>query len=443
MTDDPGPDSITVFIQIAFILLMIIFNALVCAGQTAMTALNDAWLEKQADDGNKKAKRIMRIVSESNRFLNTSRLCRTFLCTVITACAILFYCDPLAGALSFASDQTARILSAIIIAVGTTFVYMTLGIMLPKKVGSAHDEKISFALTGYMAFVTAIFRPFSALNNAVAGIFSRLFATDPNADVEKVTEEEIRMLVDAGEENGVIEESQKAMINNIFEFDDIAASDVMTHRTDMVAVDLSAGFDDVIHLAINEGYSRIPAYDGDIDDIKGIIYVKDLLRYVGHELPKGGLAQIMRSAHFVPETKRCGDLFTEMTEKRIQMCIVSDEYGGTAGLVTIEDLLESIVGNIQDEYDDEEEDVEQINDTTFTVDGTTDIDDINEELSIELPDGDYDTVGGMIMSMIGRIPDAGEDISVEVEGCRFTVEEVTERRIEKVRIEKLPDLSDR
>ena len=442
--DDPDPANTDMFFRLAVLVAILLLNALASAGHSAITALNDAHLQKLAEDGDKKAKRVARIVADSKRFVNSVRLCSIFLCVAGTAFAVRFYSAP---ALDFAagliSADTAPLWAEICVTVLLTviiaFVFMTVSIQLPKKLGAQHAEKAAFALSGYMAFITALFYPFSAFNNCVAGLLARLFGADPNADVEVVTEEEIRMMVDVGKENGVIEESQKAMINNIFEFDDIVASDVMTHRTDMVAVSLKDSFDDVVNLAIKEGCSRIPAYDEDIDDIKGIIYVKDLLKYVGHELPEGGLTQIMRAAHFVPETKKCGDLFTEMTERRIQMCIVSDEYGGTAGLVTIEDLLESIVGNIQDEYDDEEEDeIEQINDTTFTVDGTTNINEINEQLGIELPEGDYDTVGGMIMSIIGRIPDSGEHVSVEADGWTFTVEESSDRRIERVSIKKLP-----
>ena len=247
------------------------------------------------------------------------------------------------------------------------------------------------------------------------------------------------MLVDVGEEKGVIEESQKEMINNIFEFDDIVAADVMTHRTEMVAIDISESYDKIVKTAIEEGYSRIPVYDDELDNIKGVLYVKDLLKYVGQDLPKRGIAHLMRKPYFVPESKKCGELFSEMTEKRIQLAIVSDEYGSVVGIVTIEDLLESIVGNMQDEYDDEEEDFEQLDETTYTVDGMTDIEEVEEELGIKLPQGEYDTVSGMIMSIIGRIPDEDEKPVVVVSGCEFTVEEVKERRIERVTIVRLPE----
>ena len=257
---------------------------------------------------------------------------------------------------------------------------------------------------------------------------------------EEVTEEEILMLVDVGEEKGVIEESQKEMINNIFEFDDLAAVDVMTHRTYIEAVEINDSIEDIVAKAIEEGYSRIPVYEEDLDNIKGILYVKDLLKYIGKSVPTSfKISKIMREAYFIPESKRCGDLFNEMTEKHLQMVIVSDEYGGVAGLATIEDLIESIVGNIQDEYDMEEEEAVQLNETTFELDGTADIEEVEETLEITFPEGEYETIGGFIMSEIGHIPTEDEEAVVEFKGYRLTVKEVDERRIEKVIAERLPE----
>ncbi len=208
---------------------------------------------------------------------------------------------------------------------------------------------------------------------------------------------------------GVIENTQKEMINNIFEFDDMDVGDIMTHRTEMFAVEVDDPLEDVVKISMEEGYSRIPVYDDDPDNIIGIAYVKDLLKYVGRSLPKDRtLRDIMRKAYYVPETKRCDELFKEMSESHVQMAIVVDEYGGTAGLVTLEDVLESIVGNIQDEYDNEDEEICKINDTTFTIDGITDLDEVDELIGADLPEGDYDTLGGFITSQLGFLPETGK-----------------------------------
>ena len=258
--------------------------------------------------------------------------------------------------------------------------------------------------------------------------------------IEDETEKEILMLIDEGEEKGVIEESQKEMITNIFEFDDLLASDVMTHRTEIEAIEINDEISQVVEKSITAGYSRIPVYEEELDNIKGVMYIKDLLKYVGKSIPKTlTIADVMRKAYFFPETKRCGDLFNEMTEKHLQLVFVCDEYGGVSGIVTVEDLLESIVGNMQDEYDNEEEEIEQVNETTYTLDGTTDIEEVAEILGIELPNGDYDTIGGFIMSELGRIPGEDESPIIEYEGYSFRVDTVDDRRIEKITAERLSD----
>lgn len=258
--------------------------------------------------------------------------------------------------------------------------------------------------------------------------------------IEDETEKEILMLIDEGEEKGVIEESQREMITNIFEFDDMLASDVMTHRTEIEAIEINDEISQVVEKSITAGYSRIPVYEEELDNIKGVMYIKDLLKYVGKSIPKTlTIADVMRKAYFFPETKRCGDLFNEMTEKHLQLVFVCDEYGGVSGIVTVEDLLEAIVGNMQDEYDNEAEEIEQVNETTYSLDGTTDIEEVAEILGIEFPDGDFDTIGGFIMSELGRIPSEDEKPIIEYEGYSLRVDTVDDRRIEKITAERITD----
>ena len=439
MLNTPDPDPAHATTQILLTLALLLLSALVRAGEEALVVCSDGELRHRADEGDRKAARILRLTERADRFRSRLRTAGELLLVGTLLAAVVFFWDD-AWALAAACTPLLWLQGLIValLALAAILLVLVLGVRLPQRLADHGREKAAYALLPLTEAAAALAAPFAAVEKGLTDLLLRLFGADPNADTEVVTEEEIRMMVDAGEEKGVIEESQKEMINNIFEFDDIAASDVMTHRTDIVAVDLKDTFDDVIRLATEEGYSRIPAYEDDIDDIKGVIYVKDLLKYVGSSLPEGGLSGVMREAFFVPESKRCGELFAEMTEKRIQMAIVSDEYGGTAGLVTLEDLLEAIVGSIQDEYDEEEEDeIVENADATFSVDGTTDIDELAERLDAELPEGDYDTVGGMILSLLGRIPEEDEHPAVEAAGFRFTVEAMSERRIERVRVERL------
>ncbi len=439
--DDHG----SIILKFVVLFGLILVNAYFAMSEMAIVTHNDSKIDKMAEDGHKKAKKILKLTEDSSRFLSTIQVGVTLAGFLTSAVAATSFSEMLTAWLVdvFGITSTATVglissVSLILITLIISYFSLVLGELFPKRLAMHNPEGISFKVVDILLFVKGCTRPIVALLSASTNGLLRLFGINPNADPQAVTEEEIRMLVDVGEEKGVIEESQKEMINNIFEFDDIVAADVMTHRTDMVAIDISDSYDKIVKTAIEEGYSRIPVYDDELDNIKGVLYVKDLLKYVGQDLPKRGISHLIRKAYFVPESKKCGELFAEMTEKRIQLAIVSDEYGSVVGIVTIEDLLESIVGNMQDEYDDEEEDFEQLNETTYTIDGMTDIDEVEEELGIKLPQGEYDTVAGMIMSILGRIPDEDERPTVTVAGCEFTIEDIKERRIERVKIVRLP-----
>ena len=257
---------------------------------------------------------------------------------------------------------------------------------------------------------------------------------------EEASEDEILMMVDASGEKGVIEESEADMIANIFEFGDTTASEAMTHRTDVAALEYTSTVQQAVEFALEEGFSRIPVYKDDLDNIQGVLYVKDLLKFVGSsENCDTPIYKLMRSACYIPETKKLSELFGEMTETKVQMAVVVDEYGGTSGIITMEDLIESILGNIQDEFDNEDEEISQVNDNTFTIDGTTSIYEVSDLLDIELPEGDYDTLAGYIVSTLGRIPTENEHPTVTFENAEFTVEQVCDRRITRVRVVKYSD----
>lgn len=256
------------------------------------------------------------------------------------------------------------------------------------------------------------------------------------------TEEEIKQLVD--DDNGELEMSQREMINKVFEFDDTTAGDIMTHRTDIIAVEDDKNIMDVVKAAIDEGFSRIPIFHEDLDNILGIIYVKDLLKFVGCEISKDeDIKAYIREPLYVPETIPCGRLFEKMTDTRIQLAIVVDEYGGTAGLVTIEDIIEELVGDIEDEYDEEDESIQKLDENTYIFEGVTDIEDVENALGISFPEGDYDTLAGFVISRLGFVPTQNDvDAVVDYSGVVFTVLEVEDRRIEKIKASKSPTLSE-
>ena len=256
---------------------------------------------------------------------------------------------------------------------------------------------------------------------------------------EGSTEDEIKQLL-VEDDEGEIKLSQREMINNIFEFDDTNAGDIMTHRIDIVAVEDTAKIIDVAHAAIEEGVSRIPVFHEDLDDILGIIYVKDLLKFVGREIgEEESIKDFIREPLYVPESIPCGRLFERMTETRIQLAIVVDEYGGTAGLVTLEDILEELVGDISDEYDVPEIGIEKIDENTYIFDGVTYIEDAEETLDVKFPEGEYDTLAGFVISLLGFLPGENDiNAKAEFENVTFTVLSVEDRRIEKIKAEKNP-----
>ncbi len=444
-TADGDSSAVSIILKILLLFVLILVNAFFAMSEIAIISLNDNKIDKLAEEGHKKAKQIQKLTQNSSNFLSTIQIGVTLAGFLTSASAADSFAPILTQAVVNAFEPLAayegviETVALILITIIVSYFSLVFGELAPKKIGMQKSEKVAYKVVGILLFIMKATKPFVKVLAFSTNSIVRLFGIDPNADEENVTEEEILMMVDVGEEKGVIENAQAEMINNIFEFDDIDAGDIMTHRVDMTAVEADEPVSEVVKVAIEDGYSRIPVYDDDPDNIVGIVYIKDLLPYIGKEVPTDKtIREVMREAYFVPETKKCGELFAEMSEKRVQIAIVVDEYGGTAGLLTLEDIIESIVGSIQDEYDTEEEEIAKINDTTFTVDGTTDLDEINELVGADIPEGDYDTIAGFIISELGFLPKDGDMDTVELDNLKFTIIEVEDKRIAKVRIDITP-----
>ncbi len=444
-TADGDTSAVSIILKILLLFVLILVNAFFAMSEIAIISLNDNKIDKLAEEGHKKAKQIQKLTQNSSNFLSTIQIGVTLAGFLTSASAADSFAPILTQSVVNAFEPLAayegviETVALILITIIVSYFSLVFGELAPKKIGMQKSEKVAYKVVGILLFIMKATKPFVKVLAFSTNSIVRLFGIDPNADEENVTEEEILMMVDVGEEKGVIENAQAEMINNIFEFDDIDAGDIMTHRVDMTAVEADEPVSEVVKVAIEDGYSRIPVYDDDPDNIVGIVYIKDLLPYIGKEVPTDKtIREVMREAYFVPETKKCGELFAEMSEKRVQIAIVVDEYGGTAGLLTLEDIVESIVGSIQDEYDTEEEEIAKINDTTFTVDGTTDLDEINELVGADIPEGDYDTIAGFIISELGYLPKDGDMDTVELDNLKFTIIEVEDKRISKVRIDITP-----
>lgn len=326
----------------------------------------------------------------------------------------------------------------------TGIVFLLLGEYLPERMihkTEERSEQIVKAHKKVICFFTVLLLPWSLLLNLLAAVFSHSTIEEES---EHVTEEDILMLVDAGNENGLIEEEQMEMINNIFEFDDMIVSEVMTHRTELVAVDVEMSIKEAVELARNERYSRMPVYEKNVDHIIGILNAKDLLELiVCPDFEEYKVKDFIREALYIPEMAQCKDVLQEMLRKKIQIAVVMDEYGGTAGLITMEDILEEIVGNIQDEYDEEDLEIKKVSDTIYTVDGHTDPEKVFETFGLEDDeDVQVGTISGFVIEKLGRIPEGHEKPTIEYKNIRFTVLVMEDNIIGKLKAELIeqPDV---
>lgn len=427
--------------SIYFILLIVFFilNALINLSKESILEVSSSKLEEDADDGNEKAKRIIRMTENERKFLSQARLGGVVTGSLTVAGISELYSGFLACLLPF-DPVASKAISVFLIVVLASFVILLLGELVPRRIAIKHADKVAYSTCGFLGGVIAVLSPFESFLHACSKAIASLFGISPSAEAEMATEEDILDLIDDANESGNIESTEKEMISNIFELDDRSVGEVMTHRIDMTAIEIGSPISEAVDLAISDGYSRIPVYEDTVDNIKGILYAKDLLALIGdRQAEKRNISDFMRPVFFIPESNSCREAFLEFQQKKMQIAIVIDEYGGTAGIVSMEDLIESVMGNIQDEYDNEEDEIEVIDSDNYDFDGSVSLDDISDVLGIDVPeDTDYDTLGGLIMDLLGRIPEEDEHPAVTYENVEFTVMQTEEHRIEKVHARRLP-----
>ena len=424
--------------QILVLVILIGLNAFFAASEIAFISLNDNKIEKQAKEGNKKAKQIHKMLENPSKFLSTIQIGITLAGFLSSAFASDTFADMLAPTLNNIFPIGIGIwksISIVFITIILSFFTIIFGELVPKRLAMKEYEKIAFATIGIIRVISTLTSPFVKLLTITTNAISKLFGVTEN-DEEVVTEEEIKMMVDQGEENGTIEEEEKELINNVFELNDITASEIMTHRTDMFAVDINMSPSELLEEIIKDDckHSRIPVYEETIDEIKGVLYVKDIIKNINKKTFK--IKNIVREAYFVSQNKLINELLKELQKNKKHMAIVVDEYGGTAGLITMEDIIEEIVGDIFDEYDDIEEEYEKIDDNTYILSGSMPIYDVNKLLSSNIPEGDYDTLSGYLQEELGRIPTDEENPVIETEELIFKIEEYEDKRILKVKAYK-------
>ncbi|WP_309119713.1 hemolysin family protein [Paenibacillus sp.] len=422
--------------------VLIVLNAFFAASEIALISLNDNKIKAMAEEGHKKAGLLHKLLSEPSRFLATIQIGITLAGFMASAFAAESFAGRLADALYATgipiSIEILETVSVVLITVSLSYFTLVLGELVPKRIAMEKSEAIAMFAVMPLTALSKLTAPFVKLLTLSTNVLVRLFGVDPNADKEQVTEEEIRMMVDVGKENGAIDETEKRMINNIFEFDNKSVSDIMTHRRNVVSFPLSITLREAASRIHEEKFTRFPVYDEHIDNIVGILHVKDLLPFIaeGREASTFDLQAMIRKPYFVPESKKIDELLKELQLNKVHMAVAIDEYGGTAGVVTIEDLIEEIVGNIYDEYDEDEKPIEQADDGTYIVNGGVHIREIKALLNIEIEDDEFDTLSGFIISRLGRIPEEHEQPSIDFAGFRFQVEEMNEMRLGTVKISK-------
>lgn len=425
---------------IVVIIFLVFLNGFFSAVEIAFISLNDVKIGKEAKEGNKKAKKIKEMMIDPSKFLATIQIGITFAGFLSSAFAAETFSSKLAPVLYHIipsiNINVWNSFSIIIVTLLLSYFTLIFGELVPKRLAMKNYERIAYFSVEIIQVLSIISLPFVKLLSISTNIISKIFGVNEKEE-ETVTEEEIRMLVDVGEEKGAINEYEGDMINNVFEFNDIIVSEVMTPRTNIYALNSNMTIEEVIK-EMNEDftYSRIPLYDEDIDNIEGSIHVKDLFLTSKEKDIK--VKEIMKDVYYVPETKPINELFSELRKNSKQLAIVIDEYGGTAGLVTIEDILEEIVGEIYDEYDDIKDYAKKIDENTFEFSGEIALYEVEDIMDIEIEEGDYDTLSGYLVEILGRIPsEKDEGFVIETKKANYKIEKVINKHIVKVKVCKV------
>ena len=433
--------------QLLLQVVLISINAFFASAEIAVISLNEGKLRLAAEEGDRKSEQLLSLMANSAAFLSTIQVGITLAGFLASAFAADTFSDRLVSWLVNVRHWTAipvgvlNNLCVVLITIILSYFTLVFGELVPKRIAMQRTDKVARAVCGFILVLGKILRPVIWLLSVSTNGVLRLVGINPSEDSQEVTEEEIRMMVDIGEESGTIEANEKEMIENIFEFNNTCAADIMVHRTDVAALWVDETTENIIRTIEETGLSRFPVYEENIDEILGTVSTREFLLNLRRAEPMP-LRQLLRPAFCVPESVRADLLFREMQKKKVHMAIVVDEYGGTSGIVTLEDLLEEIVGNIYDEFDHEEEkELQQLSEDQWKIAGSVDLDTLSEALNVEFPDQEefeFDTLGGLVFSQLTAIPPDGSQPEVECFGMHIKVLELTDHRVEWAQVTVLP-----
>lgn len=419
-----------------FQLALIILNAIFASAEIAVLSINETKLERMAEDGNGKAKKLYRLAKEPARFLSTIQIAITLSGFLGSAFAADNFAAPLADwviSLGVILPRgTLQNIALVVVTLILSYITLIFGELVPKRIAMKKSEQIALGVSGLLSFISVIFKPIVGLLSVSTNLVLRLMGIDPNEAEDNVSEEEIRMMVDAGSEKGTIDHQEKEFIQNVFEFNDIMAGEIATHRTDVTALmtdDTLEEWGEIIH---ESRHTRYPVCDGSADNVIGILNAKDYFRITDRTKEKV-LEEAVHPAYFVPETIKADVLFRDMKNTRNSLAVVLDEYGGMVGIITLNDLIEELVGELNDEpADPENEDphIERIDDASWRAIGNVELCDIEEETGVELASDDYDTLTGLVFDKLGMIPvDGPQDITIELDKLTVHIDKIESHQI--------------
>ncbi len=409
--------------QIIILIILLFFSGFFSSAETSLTTVNKIRMRSLAEDGNKRAKKVISITEDSGKMLSAiligNNIVNLSASSITTSIAYMFGGSAVAAATGI-----------------ITLLILIFGEISPKTLATIHSEKLSLLYAYPIDFIMKIMTPFIIIINSLSRVVLFILRVNPNAKPDAMTESELRTIVDVSHEDGVIESEEKEMIYNVFDMGDAKAKDVMVPRVHMTFADVNSTYEELIDIFREDKFTRLPVYEDTTDNVIGTINMKDLLLFDNKK--EFHIRDILREAYFTYEYKSISELLVEMREASFNIAIVLDEYGETAGLITLEDLLEEIVGEIRDEYDEnEEDDFKEINKFEYVVEGSTNLDDLNDELHTKLKSEDYDSLGGFIIERLDRLPELHDEVTTS-DGIRLVVESLDKNRVEKVHI-YLPD----
>ncbi len=433
--EEADPDAENLLVQITILVVLTLINSFFACAEMAMVSVNKNKIRKIADEGKESAKLVLRFLDEPTKFLSTIQVAITLAGFFSSAAAAAGLSAPVARLLDKYNIAYGSQLSLILVTLVLSYFTLVFGELVPKRVALQKPEAISLICVKPVRMVARIASPFIKLLTFSTNLVTKPFGMKEGNTEEMLSREEIKSLVKEGQAHGVINQKEREMINSIMEFDDKSAKEIMTPRINVFAIDISRPKEEYIPELLEAKYTRIPVYEEEIDNIIGILFIKDFLKQA---VIKGfeniDLRTILRKPYLVPESKIARDLFRELQQSRKQIAVLIDEYGGFSGIVTMEDLVEEVMGDIEDEYDPESVKIKKLDENTYLIDGLVTIDELNNRLDLDLYSENYDTISGYLIEEIGSIPQERDERVIEIDHLVFRLESVKHKRIDKVKL---------